>query len=587
MAIRWAISSGNFSSTATWNDGATLGIPTTGDDVYSNSFTVSMDSSFTVNTLNSVARARTIATPLMTANNAPSPYVAAASSQSGGQPFLAFDRNYTSATNFWQAAAGVPQWLSIDFGSSIIIDAYTVFGTSNQVANPRNWTFEGSNNNVSWTTLHTVTLPAAIAGGSSYSSGSISNLNAYRYYRINVSLTGGNPPAITELELYELFTAALAAGGSFNFNTAGVTGNITSSSPLVPGATNMVQVTATTGTVTISLGGNVTPPAIASANLILYNGNCNLNISGTNFNGLIATTANNTSCINKTSAGLITITGNLNGGNGGGNATGAQVFVSTNGNTIVIGNIVGGIGSAGGNRGINQSSGTLTITGNVTGGQSIVTNQGVIFTGTSLTVNGTILGGTAATAIDSSAPVNNITGNVTSGTVAAIASSSANIINVTGTVTASATAQAISMTNANGQVYLNGNMVNVNGRMAIYAPIVWLDSTGTTQADFFTSGGSPRTLYSEDTFPNMPAQNNTRFNTVYGPGNGLRGTVRMPAAADARSGVVYDNGTTGTALFTTSLLLTEISTSSDPVAERIRNGSTPQILGELMEAFKK
>jgi hypothetical protein len=61
----------------------------------------------------------------------------------------------------------------------------------------------------------------------------------------------------------------------------------------------------------------------------------------------------------------------------------------------------------------------------------------------------------------------------------------------------------------------------------------------------------------------------------------------MPAAADTRNGVVYDNGTTGTALFTTSLFLTELSSSTVPVAVRMQNLCTPMILGELMEAFKK
>jgi hypothetical protein len=374
-------------------------------------------------------------------------------------------------------------------------------------------------------------------------------------------------------------------GGSFNFNTAGVTGTVTSSSPLVPGATNLIQVTATTGTVTISLGGNVAPRNASNDILILYSGNCNLNLTGTNFNGALGT-ANTTTCINKSSAGLITITGNVNGGNVGSSIT-AQAFVSTNGNTVIIGNVTGGIGIGGGHRGVNQSAGTLTITGNVTGGQSTGSNQGVLFSGTLLTVNGTLLGGTASSAIDSFAPVNNIIGNVTGGTVLAIATSIANIINLTGTVTASATAVGISMTNANGQVYLNGNMVNNNGKMAIYAPIVWLDANNTTSAAFFTSGGSPRTLYSEDTFPNMPAEADTRDNIVYGPGSGLTGTLKMPAAVDTRNGVVYDNGTTGTALFTTATLLNEISSSSEPVAIRLKNASTPDIVGNLLAAFKK
>jgi hypothetical protein len=390
--------------------------------------------------------------------------------------------------------------------------------------------------------------------------------------------------SFTVLTLRSTAGTGITAGGSFNFNTAGVTGTVTSSSPLVPGATNLIQVTATTGTVTISLGGNVTPRGTTNDVLILYSGNCNLIISGTNFNG--ATNGNTNPCISKTSAGLITITGNVNGGiNTIGNTS--QAFVSTNGNTVIIGNVTGGIGSGGGNRGVNQSAGTLTITGNVTGGQSTANNQGVLFSGTSLTVNGTLLGGTTSVGIETSAPINNITGNVTAGTLAGIASSSANIVNVTGTATASSSSEAVRMTNANGQVYLNGNMVNNNGKMAIYAPIVWLDRTGTTTASFFTSGGVERTLYSEDTVPNTPAVNNVRSGTIYGAGNTLVGTIVMPTAANVRSGVVYDNGTTGTALFTTSLFLTELSSSTVPVAVRMQNLCTPMILGELMEAYKK
>jgi len=391
--------------------------------------------------------------------------------------------------------------------------------------------------------------------------------------------------SFTVLTLRSTAGTGITAGGSFNFNTAGVTGTVTSSSPLVPGATNLIQVTATTGTVTISLGGNVEPRSFNGDTLINYSGNCNLNLSGTNFNGRLSGNTSSTTCILKSSSGLITITGNLNGGNS--NQAINQALLSSNGNTIVIGNIVGGLNTGGSNRGVNQSAGTLTITGNVTGGQSTATNQGVLFSGTSLTVNGTLLGGTTSVGIETSAPINNVTGNLTAGTLAGIASSSANIVNVTGTATASSSSEAIRMTNANGQVYLNGNMVNNNGKMAIFAPIVWLDKNNTTSAAFFTSGGVARTLYSADTVPNTPAANNVREGVVFGAGNSLTGTIQMPVAADVRNGVVYDNGTTGTALFTTTQLLTEINASSDAVAVRIKNAATPQILGELMEAFKK
>jgi len=391
--------------------------------------------------------------------------------------------------------------------------------------------------------------------------------------------------SFTVLTLRSTAGTGITAGGSFNFNTAGVTGTVTSSSPLVPGATNMVQVTATTGTVTISLGGNVTGLSTTSTNIILYSGNCNLNLSGNNFTGGSNTSAH---CINKSSAGTITITGNVIGGSGT-NVTTAHGLNSTLGNTIITGNITGGssLNLGGGCTGINQTLGNLTITGNVTGGTGLSNNIGIGFSGTTLIINGNVIGSSLTVGLSTSGTTNTITGNVTAGTLPAISSTSANIINVTGTVTASATAPAIQSTNANGQVYLNGNMVNNNGKMAIYAPIVWLDRTGTTSAAFFTSGGVARTLYSEDTVPNTPAANNVRSGTIYGAGNTLVGTIVMPTAANVRSGVVYDNGTTGTALFTTTQLLTEINASSDAVAVRMKNAATPQILGELMEAFKK
>lgn len=290
-----------------------------------------------------------------------------------------------------------------------------------------------------------------ISSGGNWSNGAVWNTGTIPTAADDVFTNGFSvnvDVSFTVLSLRNTASSPIVSGGFFIFNTAGVTGTVTSSSPLVPGGNNLVQITATTGTVTLSLGGSVTPRNTTNDVLISYSGNCNFNLSGTNFNG--ATSSTGPTCISKTSGGLITINGNLNGANG---ATNGSTLSSNNGNTVVIGNVVGGISPNGLNRAISQSAGTLTVTGNVTGGQGVTTNQGIVFSGTSLTVTGTILGGTASAAIDSSAPINNITGNVTAGTVAAIASTSANIVNVTGTVTASATSPAITSTNANGQVY--------------------------------------------------------------------------------------------------------------------------------------
>jgi len=342
-------------------------------------------------------------------------------------------------------------------------------------------------------------------------------------------------------------------GGTFDFNTAGVTGTVTNSTQgFFQGTTaNAITITAASGTVTLSFNSNFGNNNAIT--LMQYTGLCNLTMTAKAFNSIqINPISGGIVLINKTSSGTITLNGNVVSGNGNG-ANQNNTLLSTAGATIVNGNISGfGSGNSGPNYGISQSGGTLVVNGNVTGGFGIGgnVNRGILFSGTLMTINGNVTGGASSTGLDSSS-LTTIIGNVTGGTnAAAISSSLANIINVTGTVTASASSQAINMTNANGQVYLNGNMVNNNGKMAIFAPIVWLDKNNTTSAAFFTSGGVARTLYSADTVPNTPAASNVRSGTIYGAGNSLTGTLRMPTAANVRNGVVYDNGTTGTALFT-------------------------------------
>lgn len=54
MALRYAVASGNWSNTATWNGGT---LPTSSDDVYSNAFTVTIDQNVTVLSLRNTAGA--------------------------------------------------------------------------------------------------------------------------------------------------------------------------------------------------------------------------------------------------------------------------------------------------------------------------------------------------------------------------------------------------------------------------------------------------------------------------------------------------------------------------------------------------
>ena len=52
MAVRFAVSSSDWSSGSTWDSFAQLGFPTSADDVYANSYTVRMDTSIAINSLN-------------------------------------------------------------------------------------------------------------------------------------------------------------------------------------------------------------------------------------------------------------------------------------------------------------------------------------------------------------------------------------------------------------------------------------------------------------------------------------------------------------------------------------------------------
>jgi len=388
----------------------------------------------------------------------------------------------------------------------------------------------------------------------------------------------------------------ITAGGTFNFNSGSISGSATAITPLA-GTNNLITVTATTGSVTFNMpNGNLVGFNILSAgNLINYTGNCNFNINAAAFGISNAGYGSATNLINKSSAGILTVTGSLVGGSNGGG--GGSVISATNGNVIVVGNVTSGQIT-----GIAQTAGNLTVTGNVAG----AAGQGITFSGTSMTVNGNIIGGPSAVGISSTGPVfvvGNVTGSafngisttapvivtgsvVATGAAAAISSTSAIFINVSGSVQASATANGISSTNASAVVNLAGNLINVNGKQAIYCQNLFLSNTQTTQARFFTFGGSDRTLYSSDTFPNLPSASNVRFGTTYGPGSGNTGTLRMASPQDVRSGVLTDN-TTGSAILSMESLSNEIQTSSDPFAQRLKNLTTVDIIGNLLTAFKK
>jgi len=575
MAVRWAIASGNFSSTATWNDGATLGIPTTGDDVFTNSFTVAMDTNATVNSLNNSARARDIATPVMTSNNTPSPYVTS-TSDSSSLAWVAFNQN-TAGTNNAQIST-TTGWYKIDTSTGFVLDAYTIYGSDVQTLNTRNWTIEGSNNDSTWTTLHTVTLGAAIVGNGSYSSPSIGNTTSYRYYRLNISLNGGGSTTrVADIFYHALGTAALASGGSFNFNTAGVTVSATSTSQ---GASNLFTVTHTSGNVNLSVTSNIT--TVQNQTTLTYSSTGNFNLTCPN---IIFPNNTSVSYIIKTGSGTFTVNSNTLTSNvtvGTGSLIG---IASSNGDVIINGNVIGNSfnNTAGTCQTIRQTAGNLTINGDIIPDGSTTQSTArasVFFAGTTLIFNGNTRGGDGFSIVSSS-PVN-INGNLNGGN-SVYANGTINI-NITGDTYAGLQPAVNCSAFPSSIVNLTGKMYNNLGRMAIWCPNIFISNSATTLWRMDTGGGNYKFLYSADSTPNLPATTNVRNGVTFGPALSLTGTMVVPSASDVRENVPVDN-TVGTGELTSADIISGINASSDDLAVRLKNTLTDTTAGNIISQY--
>lgn len=131
----------------------------------------------------------------------------ASASYSGRVAARAFDNANTSYTvDSWEGPKNsLPQWLGYDFSQGKIIQKYTISQPGNLASNgPKSWVFQGSNDNSSWTNLHSVTDAPAWAKGEKREY-TFNNSNGYQYYRIYMSAlnAGTGYPLIGEAEMME------------------------------------------------------------------------------------------------------------------------------------------------------------------------------------------------------------------------------------------------------------------------------------------------------------------------------------------------------------------------------------------------
>lgn len=103
----------------------------------------------------------------------------------------AFDGITADEIYCWHSSGGPTQWLQYDFGTGKTISEYWLMSRPSNDWYPTAWTFAGSNDGSSFTTLDTrsgVVMPAPADGNTSTQESNFvkytfTNTTAYRYYR--------------------------------------------------------------------------------------------------------------------------------------------------------------------------------------------------------------------------------------------------------------------------------------------------------------------------------------------------------------------------------------------------------------------
>lgn len=93
------------------------------------------------------------------------------------------------ATYWLGFTASMPQSLSVHLSAATVLTSYTMKGhPSNGAYSPKDWTFEGSNDGSSWTTLDTRTGETM---GTSEHTYTFTNSTSYQWYRVLISANNG------------------------------------------------------------------------------------------------------------------------------------------------------------------------------------------------------------------------------------------------------------------------------------------------------------------------------------------------------------------------------------------------------------
>lgn len=581
MANRYAVASGNYSNPAIWDNGA---VPLSGDNVYANGFIIVVDQNITANIISngvSTVRVPDIATPIMTSDISPSGIVFSSGFIALRDPYFAFDQN---SSTYYQSTGSSTGILGYQYPIGKIIKRYFIRGgTSN--GGPRSWTFEGSNDGITYTILETVVL-ALSTFTNPYTSGILANSTSYLYYRINVTMVAnpGQNVTISEFEMTESTGTVLGNtnGGIFNHTSGGFTINTTN---LFSNASNLLTYNHTSGVNTLNVTNNVTfnfvgvititsgnvditIPSITTLNQPFVGGLIKNGMEILNFIGnIFAITTSSVNYAFQLNSGIVNMTGNVTGAPA---ANGALVGIVLAGATLTItGNVNGGsLTTTGtGAHAISQSSGNLTIIGNVTTVGGLGAAHGVNQSGGNLTVIGSITGGTGDLGLG-------------------VSSSTFGNITVTGTITSGTTNVGLFSSNRGATVNISGPLVNINGFAALYAPKYFITSPSTTITTQ-SSIGVNNIFYNDTSVLDALLASNVRDGISFGLGGSLTGTLKVPLPSQVVVGVETDN-TVGTwALIPEDFwnYLTSNTFASGSMGDRMKNVSTVASTGAQIASY--
>jgi len=436
---------------------------------------------------------------------------------------------------------------------------------------------------------------------------------------------------IDVISLRNTSAAGITAGGTFTFNTSGVTADI-SDTIIMGNVASFILVTASSGLVTLNMP-NAVVNGIAVAftsTMITYSGNCNLIINCIRFIG--SSTPNNFAVymLIKTSTGDFTFNGNLEGRvsaasnphsiilqslssniiNGNiisgiiissgslnvtGNVSGASSLSKTQpgisntstGTINIIGNVTGGSNFQ--TFGINTNNGVINITGNVTGGFGAQSIHGILFNGGTLNITGNVIGGTStatANGILSAGGIINITGNIQGGGTTSNnggVSTSLTVLNHIGSCIASSFVSAIFAT-PNSTTTLTGPFLRNGSVVANACQSFRLNALYNPYFEFRKSDNTD-VIYAEQGF-GFPTELDVRDGTSYASGL-YTGTLAVPLPSNVRVGIATDD-TVGTADLTAEDMwnyLTSNTFASGSMGERMKNVSTVASTGAQIAGF--